>query len=155
MKGTDRQQTVWNLLRKFRGDDPSKQLFWSELNYQRQNKPLARKGWTDAARNALAEDPVLFGSAGNRGFDLISRKPHPEDPKTAVAVRFIEVKGRAAVSDVALTSSEHKTAQRLKDDFWLYVVYNCCGSPELHAIQDPAKLGWEPVVKVEHNAFRE
>jgi hypothetical protein len=25
----------------------------------------------------------------NRGFDLISRKPHPEDPKTAIDVRFI------------------------------------------------------------------
>ena len=32
----------------------------------------------------------------NRGFDLISRKPHPEDPQTAIEVRFIEVKGRAA-----------------------------------------------------------
>ena len=29
----------------------------------------------------------------NRGFDLISRKPHPEDPQTAIEVRFIEVKG--------------------------------------------------------------
>jgi hypothetical protein len=33
----------------------------------------------------------------NRGFDLISRRPHPEDPKTAIEVRFIEVKGRSAV----------------------------------------------------------
>jgi hypothetical protein len=33
----------------------------------------------------------------NRGFDLISRRPHPEDPTTAIEVRFIEVKGRAAV----------------------------------------------------------
>ncbi len=29
----------------------------------------------------------------NRGFDLISRRPHPEDPATAIEVRFIEVKG--------------------------------------------------------------
>ncbi len=29
----------------------------------------------------------------NRGFDLISRRPHPEDPKTFIEVRFIEVKG--------------------------------------------------------------
>ncbi len=28
----------------------------------------------------------------NRGFDLISRRPHPEDPQTAIEVRFIEVK---------------------------------------------------------------
>ena len=31
----------------------------------------------------------------NRGFDLISRRPHSEDPKTAIEVRFIEVKGRS------------------------------------------------------------
>ena len=36
----------------------------------------------------------------NRGFDLISRKPHPEDPKTFIEVRFIEVKGRAGVGEV-------------------------------------------------------
>ena len=28
----------------------------------------------------------------NRGFDLISRKPHPNDPKTFTDVRFIEVR---------------------------------------------------------------
>ncbi len=33
----------------------------------------------------------------NRGFDLISRKYHAEDPKTAIAVKFIEVKGRSQV----------------------------------------------------------
>jgi len=33
----------------------------------------------------------------NRGFDPLARKPHAEDPKTAVAVRFVEVKaGRAS-----------------------------------------------------------
>ena len=30
----------------------------------------------------------------NRGFDLISRRPHPEDPETAIEIRFIEVKYR-------------------------------------------------------------
>ncbi len=86
----------------------------------------------------------------NRGFDLISRRPHPQDPETAVEVRFIEVKGRAQVGEVALTTNEFKTAERLKRDFWLYVVFNCASAPELHHVQDPAKLGWKPVVKVEH-----
>jgi len=86
----------------------------------------------------------------NRGFDLISRKPHPEDPHTAIDVKFIEVKGRSQIGDVALTSNEFKTAQRLKKDYYLYVVYNCSSSPELHMINDPALLGWQPVVKVEH-----
>jgi hypothetical protein len=97
------------------------------------------KGWT-----------VVSVEKENRGFDIISRKPHPEDPQTAIEVRFIEVKGRAAVGEIALTTNEYKTAERLKKDFWLYVVYNCAVKPEIHPIQDPARLGWEPLVKVEH-----
>lgn len=86
----------------------------------------------------------------NRGFDLISRKPHPEDPNTAIAVRFIEVKGRSEVGQVALTTNEYKTAERLKKDYWLYVIFNCGSTPELHPIQDPVQLGWEPLIKIEH-----
>ena len=86
----------------------------------------------------------------NRGFDLISRQPHPEDPETAIAVRFIEVKGRSTVGEVALTTNEYKTAERLKQDYWLYVVFNCAANPEIHVIQDPVRLGWEPLVKIEH-----
>jgi SNF2 family DNA or RNA helicase len=88
--------------------------------------------------------------ADNRGFDLISRKPHPEDPETAIEVRFIEVKGRAHIGEVALTTNEFKTAERLKKDYWLYVVFNCATNPEVHVINNPARLGWKPVVKVEH-----
>jgi len=86
----------------------------------------------------------------NRGFDLISRRPHPADPATAIDVRFIEVKGRGAIGDIALTTNEYKTAERLKDDYWLYVVYNCVAQPVVHAIQNPAQLGWKPIVTVEH-----
>lgn len=97
------------------------------------------KGWS--VKSVEKED---------RGFDLISRRPHPEDPETAIEVRFIEVKGRAGVGEIALTSNEFKTAERLKKDYWLYVVYNCGSKPEIHPIQDPARLGWEPLVTVEH-----
>jgi hypothetical protein len=86
----------------------------------------------------------------DRGFDLIARKPHPEDPKTAIEVRFVEVKGRAGVGEVALTTNEYKTAERLKKDYWLYVVFNCASKPQAHPVQDPARLGWEPLVKIEH-----
>ncbi|OQB28659.1 MAG: ATP-dependent helicase HepA [Euryarchaeota archaeon ADurb.Bin190] len=86
----------------------------------------------------------------SRGFDLISRRPHPEDLQTAVEVRFIEVKGRAGVGEIALSSNEFRTAERLKDDYWLYVVYNCASVPEVHPVQDPVRLGWEPLVKIEH-----
>jgi superfamily II DNA or RNA helicase len=90
----------------------------------------------------------------DRGFDLISRRPHPEDPQTAIEVRFIEVKGRAQVGEVALSSNEYKTAQRMKADYWLYVVYNCESTPDVHVIRDPARLGWQPIVQVEHYCVR-
>jgi len=86
----------------------------------------------------------------SRGFDLISRCPHPEDPATAIDVRFIEVKGRAAVGEVALTTNEYKTAERLREDYWLYVVFNCASKPQVHAIRNPGRLGWKPIVKIEH-----
>jgi superfamily II DNA or RNA helicase len=86
----------------------------------------------------------------NRGFDLISRKPHPEDPETAIEVRFIEVKGRAGVGEIALTSNEFKTAERLKKDYWLYVVFECASALDLHIVSNPATMDWKPVVRVEH-----
>lgn len=86
----------------------------------------------------------------NRGYDLLSKRPHPTEPGVFVQARFIEVKGRAGTGEVALTANEYRTAQRLGEDFWLYVVFDCATTPKLNAIQDPAKLGWEPVVKVEH-----
>ena len=54
------------------------------------------------------------------------------------------------MGEVALSANEYKTAQRLGTDYWLYVVYNCAEAPELHAIHDPARLRWKPVVRVEH-----
>ena len=86
----------------------------------------------------------------NRGFDLISRKPHPEDPETSIDHRFIEVKGRAGTGEVLLSTNEHRTAERLREDFWLYAVFNCSSEPEVHVINDPVRLGWEPIVKIEH-----
>ena len=60
------------------------------------------------------------------------------------------MKGRSAVGEVALTGNEYRTAQRIGEDYWLYVVFDCATSPDLKPIQDPAKLGWVAVVKVEH-----
>ncbi len=85
----------------------------------------------------------------NRGFDLISRRPHPHVLGTFVEVRFIEVKGRAQVGEVALSANEYKTAQRLGSDYWLYVVYHCAAAPELHVVCDPIRLGWKPVTRIE------
>jgi len=85
----------------------------------------------------------------NRGFDLISRRPHPEDAQTAIEIRSIEVKGRADVGEVALSANEYRTAGRLGRDYWLYAVFNCGGQPEVHSIQNPARWSWKPVMAVE------
>jgi superfamily II DNA or RNA helicase len=87
--------------------------------------------------------------ADNRGFDLISRKPHPEDSKTFTEVRFIEVKGRAGVGEIFLSANEYRAAERLKMDYWLYAAFNCSGTLELHTIQNPSQLHWQPVTRVE------
>ncbi len=112
-----------------------------------------------AVRVAIAHEEaqgrvVESVEADNRGFDLISRLPHPEDAKTAIDVRFIEVKGRAHHGEIALTSNEYRTAQRLAKDYYLYVVLHCATEPSLNIFQDPAKLDWQPVVKVEHYKLR-
>jgi hypothetical protein len=60
------------------------------------------------------------------------------------------VKGRAGVGEIAVTSNEYRAAERLKADYWLYVVFDCGAQPKLHAVQNPARLPWQPIVKVEH-----
>ena len=110
-----------------------------------------------AIKHEEAEGRVVESvEADNRGFDLISRKLHPEDPKTAIDVRFIEVKGRAHTGDIALTSNEYNTARRLRKDYWLYVVFHCASpAPSLNILRDPATLEWQPVVKVEHYRLKQ
>ena len=80
-----------------------------------------------------------------RGFDLISRRSDSGSTET----RFIEVKGRAAVGEIALTANEYKTAQRLGDDYWLYVVFNCARQPQVTIIRNPARFDWEPLSKID------
>jgi len=83
-------------------------------------------------------------SEQNRGFDILSR-----EPKTGI-VRFIEVKGRAEVGEIILSKHEYETAERLKKDYWLYVVFNCATKPKLRLMQDPARLGWKPIIVIDH-----
>jgi superfamily II DNA or RNA helicase len=85
----------------------------------------------------------------NRGFDIISQRQHPEDPNS-VEFKYIEVKGRAGIGEISVTANEFKTAERLEDDYWLYVVFHCSTRPEIHRIQNPSRLNWQAVVQVEH-----
>jgi hypothetical protein len=88
MAQIERQQSVLNILQNLRGLDGLKKLFWEELNYERENKPLSTRGWPariatcphryakccgraqsvaggpDSVKQVLAEDPILFASGG-------------------------------------------------------------------------------------------
>ncbi len=71
MEGTALQRRVFRLLENFEGLDPLRRLFWSELNYDRENAPLSRRGWPETASGVLAEDPVVFAAGADGGFEVI------------------------------------------------------------------------------------
>lgn len=64
MAEVERKQSVQDILKDMRGLEGLKRLFWQELNYERENKPLSTRQWPESAMSALAEDPVLFASGG-------------------------------------------------------------------------------------------
>lgn len=81
-------------------------------------------------------------SAENLGYDIRSEAPDG-------LVRYIEVKARAKTGPIVLTRNEWMMAQRLGDEYWLYVVTNAATEPELHTIQSPAsKLEPEEVTEI-------
>jgi superfamily II DNA or RNA helicase len=69
-------------------------------------------------------------SGENLGFDIKSIG--------ADALRYIEVKARAEEGSIVLTPNEWLMANRLGNDYWLYVVVNAAKQPELYLIQNPA-----------------
>lgn len=84
-----------------------------------------------------------------RGFDLISREPGLIASARDSKRRFIEVKGRAYRGPVSLSANEYSAAKRLGQSYWLYVVFNCASAPEVHAIQNPARLQWKALSKID------
>jgi len=52
--------------------EPLKQLFWTDLSYNRENRPLSYRNWSEALQKNLNEPPLLFASAGKeRDFAVI------------------------------------------------------------------------------------
>ena len=65
------------------------------------------------------------------------------------AIRYIEVKARATTGAIVLTPNEWLMAQRLGDEYWLYIVENARTQPIPHTIQNPAaKLVPHEVVEI-------
>lgn len=91
----------------------------------------------EEAAGAIVKDvhtPELARAAGltdNPGFDLLSLYPDGRR-------RAIEVKGRANVGDVEVSSNEWSAACNHRDGYWLYAVYDCATpNPRLARVQDP------------------
>ena len=82
----------------------------------------------------------------NLGYDVTSL-----DLKSG-ELRLIEVKGLAAASgDILLTPNERRVAEDRPESYWLYIVTNCAGTPQLQEpVPDPASRPWHEVSKVQH-----
>jgi superfamily II DNA or RNA helicase len=86
---------------------------------------------------------VKSREADGVGYDLETWDAHGN------ILRFIEVKGKTTEHDVIITPNEWKVAERLRDDYWLYVVSNPLSEPVLRVVQDPwAKLEVETETKI-------
>ena len=73
------QTRILDLLQNFHGIEPLKELFWRELNYDRQNDPISRESWTPRDISSTADAPLLFATAGNNSeFQLIYTRLNSE-----------------------------------------------------------------------------
>jgi hypothetical protein len=65
------------------------------------------------------------------------------------SARYIEAKARATTGAIIITPNEWLMAQRLGDEYWLYVVENAVSQPVLHTIPNPAaRLKPEEVLEI-------
>jgi hypothetical protein len=93
-------------------------------------------------------------AADNLGFDIRST-----DSKGNI--RYIEVKARAGIGNIALTQNEWFKAKRFGDDYYLYVILNASTKPCLYVIKNPAgNLNPEEIIKevrylVNYNEIKE
>ncbi|HOV72719.1 MAG TPA: helicase-related protein [Candidatus Hydrogenedentes bacterium] len=114
--------------------DPA-ELEWRDANVEQIAMDLA-KAFEEAEGGAVkfVHTPKLARAAGlpeHPGFDLLSTRPGNRQ-------RCIEVKGCIDVGEIQVTDNEWARACNLREDYWLYVVYQCGSpSPQLVRVQDP------------------
>ena len=96
----------------------------------------------ETARGCQVDDV----SAQNLGYDVRSLDPKYGD------LRLIEVKGLAAATgNILLTPNERRVAEDRPERYWLYIVTNCAGEPQLQEpIFNPARFPWHEESKVQH-----
>jgi superfamily II DNA or RNA helicase len=111
-------------------------------NKQKSNKEIEMVGMRVAEKYEKENHRIPQDvSAENVGYDVKSLGKNE--------IRYIEVKARAQTGSIDLTPNEWMIAQRLREEYWLYVVeYAGTKEPKLYTIQDPAmKLSPEKIVE--------
>ena len=112
----------------------------------KQNKEVENAAVEHVRKIELAKSgvhKVVSREADGVGYDLETWDVHNN------ILRFIEVKGKTTEHDVIITPNEWSVAERLREDYWLYVVSQPLTEPELLVIQDPwAKLKAQTETKI-------
>ncbi|HZT06350.1 MAG TPA: helicase-related protein [Chloroflexota bacterium] len=75
------------------------------------------------------------------GYDIRSEGADGE-------VRYIEVKGHASTGDVILYYTEWQTANRMRGEFFIYMVDQALSNPKLLVVQDPVGKRVQPLERV-------
>ena len=66
------QQSIQLSLQNLKNLESLKKLFWSQLNYKRENKKLSPRKLTDTVTRVVEDVPILFASGGvNKDFHVI------------------------------------------------------------------------------------
>ena len=94
------------------------------------------------APDDVARQHVEDCSKKNCGYDVASFD------------RKIEVKSHKKSGSIMLTDHELKTAERLQDDYWLYVVEDVFENPRIATIQNPAHKYQDHIEKIPTKQFR-
>lgn len=115
----------------------------SPLQPMRSDADIEAVGMEEAMRYEREQGRIPEDvSAQSLGYDIRSTAADG-------SVRYIEVKARATTGDIALTPNEWFKAQRLGEEYWLYVVEYAASRPALHPIRNPAaKLKPQEVAEV-------
>ncbi|PWV37726.1 MAG: helicase [Desulfurococcaceae archaeon] len=97
------------------------------------DRDVERKGMEVAMEyeRRQGREPKDVSREKNLGYDIESRGGDE--------IRYIEVKARAEKGPVILTYPEWLAAKRLRDKYWLYVVFNAASKPILRIINNPSE----------------
>ena len=72
MSSSSLEKSVKKSLLNLNREKGLKDLFWTQLNYDRVNQELSRRNWSDRLADELAQDPLLLASGGiNNDFRVI------------------------------------------------------------------------------------